>query len=229
MVATLAQEAAPPEALAGGARGAGHNVNSSRTHEEPDEIYVVGTSHISQQSAEDVERVIRAVQPDNVVVELCRSRAGMMYTEETGSETGAQTGAAPLAISGANPLQAIGRSVALGGPWALLLRVALAKNSALAQTFSQTGADFRAARRAAEAAGATIVLGDRPIEITIERSWGALSRGEKVRPAPYTLNPKPQTDPSPSSAAGRSFPWRKGAALHPPKTSPRPQALDPRP
>ena len=27
--------------------------------------------------AADVERVIRAVRPDNVVVELCRSRAGM--------------------------------------------------------------------------------------------------------------------------------------------------------
>jgi hypothetical protein len=55
------KDMAPPEALAGGARGAGHNLKSSRTHSEPLEIYVVGTSHISSQSAADVERVIRAV------------------------------------------------------------------------------------------------------------------------------------------------------------------------
>ena len=36
---------------------------------------------------------------------------------------------------------------------------------------AKAGADFRAARRTAEDIGATVVLGDRPIEITIERSW----------------------------------------------------------
>lgn len=41
---------------------------------EPEAIWLVGTTHISQESAMDVERVVRAVNPDNVVVELCRSR-----------------------------------------------------------------------------------------------------------------------------------------------------------
>ncbi|XP_065866426.1 uncharacterized protein [Euphorbia lathyris] len=41
---------------------------------EPEAIWLVGTSHISSQSAAEVERVVRAVKPDNVVVELCRSR-----------------------------------------------------------------------------------------------------------------------------------------------------------
>lgn len=41
---------------------------------EPDAIWLIGTTHTSQDSAIDVERVIRAVRPDNVVVELCRSR-----------------------------------------------------------------------------------------------------------------------------------------------------------
>lgn len=41
---------------------------------EPKEIWLIGTNHISQESAMDVERVVRAVKPDNVVVELCRSR-----------------------------------------------------------------------------------------------------------------------------------------------------------
>lgn len=41
---------------------------------EPERIWVVGTSHISERSATDVGRVLNAVKPDNVVVELCRSR-----------------------------------------------------------------------------------------------------------------------------------------------------------
>lgn len=41
---------------------------------EPDAIWLVGTHHLSRQSSADVERVVRALRPDNVVVELCRSR-----------------------------------------------------------------------------------------------------------------------------------------------------------
>ena len=41
---------------------------------EPESIWLVGTSHISQESATHVERVVRTVKPDNVAVELCRSR-----------------------------------------------------------------------------------------------------------------------------------------------------------
>lgn len=41
---------------------------------EPEAIWLVGTTHITPESADDVERVVRAVKPDNVVVELCRSR-----------------------------------------------------------------------------------------------------------------------------------------------------------
>ena len=185
---THPQDLAPPEALAGGERGAGHNINSSKVHEEPLEIYVVGTSHISQQSAADVERVIRSVKPDNVVVELCRSRSGMMYAEDPapalnkdGSSTSEDGGVSALSISGANPMQAIGRSLALGGPFAFAVRVALAKNTALASTLQNTGADFRAARRAAQEVGATLVLGDRPVEITIERAWRALPWGQRSR------------------------------------------------
>lgn len=41
---------------------------------EPEEIWLLGINHISRRSADDVARVVRAVRPDNVVVELCRSR-----------------------------------------------------------------------------------------------------------------------------------------------------------
>jgi hypothetical protein len=57
------RSSAPPEALSGGARGAGHNETSSRQHREPEEIYVIGTSHVSEQSARDVERVVSFLTP----------------------------------------------------------------------------------------------------------------------------------------------------------------------
>lgn len=41
---------------------------------EPETIWLVGTTHLSPDSAGDVERVVRVLNPDNVVVELCRSR-----------------------------------------------------------------------------------------------------------------------------------------------------------
>jgi hypothetical protein len=52
------KEKAPPQALFGGARGAGHSAASAGQHVEPDEIIIVGTSHLSAQSATDVERVV---------------------------------------------------------------------------------------------------------------------------------------------------------------------------
>lgn len=41
---------------------------------EPEVVYIVGTAHMSRLSADQVTRVINSVHPDNVVIELCRSR-----------------------------------------------------------------------------------------------------------------------------------------------------------
>ncbi|KAJ7970020.1 traB domain-containing protein [Quillaja saponaria] len=46
---------------------------------EPEAIWLVGTSHIFKELAMDVERVVRAEKPDNVVVELCRSRQVLFW------------------------------------------------------------------------------------------------------------------------------------------------------
>lgn len=46
---------------------------------EPEAIWLIGTNHLSLESAVDVERVIRAIRPENVVVELCRSRQVALY------------------------------------------------------------------------------------------------------------------------------------------------------
>lgn len=47
---------------------------------EPEYIWLIGTTHVSKESAMEVERVVKAVKPDNVVVELCRSRQVLVFS-----------------------------------------------------------------------------------------------------------------------------------------------------
>ncbi|KAL3701329.1 hypothetical protein R1sor_019351 [Riccia sorocarpa] len=162
-------------------------------YREPETVFVVGTAHMSSVSAAQVERVVQAVRPENVVVELCRSRAGIMFEDsgtndlsssDYGLETqGAQKAKNLLTIGGENFGAAIRRSLRLGGRSALALRLLLGRVSEKLSKSAgvATGVEFRAARRAAEETGAQLVLGDRPIEVTLKRAWEALKWDEKLR------------------------------------------------
>ncbi|KAK9829523.1 hypothetical protein WJX72_006314 [[Myrmecia] bisecta] len=184
-------------------RPADYHERRTDGYQEPELVFVVGTAHVSTKSAEDVRRVITAVEPDNVVVELCRSRAAIMYddaqdAQDAGSQgraagdgnstasTSGRSGAQainPMSLSGGSLPQAFQRTLQLGGSPALMLRLALGQLSKRlsARVGVRTGEDVRAARQAAEAVGAELVLGDRPIEITLERAWNALSWRRKAQ------------------------------------------------
>ncbi|WOL05245.1 traB domain-containing protein isoform X1 [Canna indica] len=148
---------------------------------EPEVIWLIGTSHLSEKSALDVERVARALRPDNVVVELCRSRAGIMYAST--SEEVPSLKSNMFSLSGAKFFGAISRSINLGGQSALALRLPLAIFSSKISSGANRsfGDEFRAARKVSEEIGAQIVLGDRPIEITLERAWSSLTLSERMR------------------------------------------------
>lgn len=148
---------------------------------EPEEIWLVGTTHISEESGGHVERVIRELRPDNVVVELCRSRAGIMYTSSD-VELNQKMNSSMFALSGNGFFGAVGRSIGLGGQTALALRLLLAAfSSKLSSGVNRSfGDEFRVARKASEEVGAQIVLGDRPIEITLERAWNSLEWKDKL-------------------------------------------------
>ncbi|XP_047075591.1 traB domain-containing protein isoform X1 [Lolium rigidum] len=149
---------------------------------EPEEVWILGTSHLSAESTQDVERVLRAVRPDNVVVELCRSRAGIMYAPDNASGE-------PLlksnmfSLGGTKFFGAVNRSINLGGQSALALRLLLAVFSSKISSGANRpfGEEFRAARRVSEDIDAQLVLGDRPIEITLERALKSLSWDEKTK------------------------------------------------
>ena len=168
---------------------------------EPELVLLVGTSHASSASAEEVRRTIEVARPENVVVELCRSRSSVMYrtddsttsstssTSSTGSN--ASIGATPSTSRASNPLLLSGgedffttfkRTLELGGQSAFLLRLILGKvSNRLASDMNvETAGEFIAARLAAELTGAQLVLGDRPIEVTLRRAWERLSVRQKI-------------------------------------------------
>uniref|UniRef100_A0A453RQ16 TraB domain-containing protein n=1 Tax=Aegilops tauschii subsp. strangulata TaxID=200361 RepID=A0A453RQ16_AEGTS len=70
-----------------------------------------------------------------------------------------------------------------GGQSALALRLLLAVFSSKISSGANRpfGEEFRAARRVSEDIGAQLVLGDRPIEITLERALKSLSWDEKTK------------------------------------------------
>ncbi|XP_068490806.1 uncharacterized protein [Phaseolus vulgaris] len=148
---------------------------------EPEFIWLIGTTHVSKDSAMEVERVVRALRPDNVVVELCRSRAGIMYVSAD-EDLGKQMRSNMFSLSGTGFFGAVGRSINLGGQTALALRLLLAAfSSKISSDINRPfGDEFRAARKASEEVGAQIVLGDRPIEITLQRAWKAMKWIEKL-------------------------------------------------
>ncbi|GKV05034.1 hypothetical protein SLEP1_g17086 [Rubroshorea leprosula] len=93
-----------------------------------------------------------------------------MYTTNE-SEDGPQLRSNMFSLSGTGFFGAVGRSINLGGQSALALRLLLAVfSSKISSDVNRPfGDEFRAARKASEEVGAQIVLGDRPIEITVGR------------------------------------------------------------
>lgn len=104
-----------------------------------------------------------------------------MYTSNDG-EVGQQLRSNMFSLSGTGFFGAVGRSINLGGQTALALRLLLAIfSSKLSSDINRPfGDEFRAARKISEEIGAQIVLGDRPIEITLERAWNSLTWTEKL-------------------------------------------------
>lgn len=45
-------------------------------------VFLIGTAHFSKESQTDVSQVMRAVQPDIVVLELCKSRTNILHMDE---------------------------------------------------------------------------------------------------------------------------------------------------
>ena len=60
-----------------------------------DEVFLVGTAHISRKSADEVRSVIRSVRPETVFLELCDERARAMRKMMMNGRNSLSDGAIP--------------------------------------------------------------------------------------------------------------------------------------
>jgi pheromone shutdown protein TraB len=137
-------------------------------------FYLLGSAHISKQSAVDAERLVAAVRPETVMLELCHDRRALLSADFDAAVREVPLGEALADI-------ASGRATAFTALYGWLL------SRLGAGLECQPGAEFRAACRAAHECGAAVVLGDRPLPATLARVWAALSPWEKARLAGQLL------------------------------------------
>jgi len=137
-------------------------------------VYLVGTAHFSRESCEDVSCVIRAVQPDIVMVELCKARSNILHLDEQTIQEEAQN------LDLEKTLEIIRSQGAVQGVMYLLL---LSMSAHLTKELGMApGGEFRRAFMEAKAVpGCLVHLGDRPINITLKRAISALSAWQKVK------------------------------------------------
>ncbi|KAG8183081.1 hypothetical protein JTE90_010904 [Oedothorax gibbosus] len=139
-------------------------------------VYLVGTAHFSVESQEDVTKTIRAVQPDTVMLELCKDRINTLALDEAtileeAKELNFQKMKTTIEQNGL--LQGI--------LYFLLLSMSVHFTKELGMA---PGGEFRRAYlEAQQIPGCVVHLGDRPIHISLRRALAKLSLWQKIRVA----------------------------------------------
>ncbi len=123
------------------------------------EILLVGTAHVSRESADLVREVIEGVRPDAVCVELDAARQAQLRNRQKFESLDLkqiirQQQLAPLILN----LLLVSYQQKLGGKLGVL-----------------PGAEFVAAVESAEALGIPVALCDRDVKVTLRRAWAALT------------------------------------------------------
>eukprot|EP00667_Euglena_gracilis_P012304 EG_transcript_12631 len=138
------------------------------------EVYLVGTAHISNISAQLVRTVIREVQPDTVMVELDASRFKKFGLDGSGTKEKPPSLLARLQkdlFDGALPWGQRVQKVQ-----ADLLGAALSQfYQALDRMGFNSGQEFAVAVAEARAINAALLLGDQPVDTTLQRLQQALA------------------------------------------------------
>ncbi|EFN66316.1 TraB domain-containing protein [Camponotus floridanus] len=137
-------------------------------------LYLVGTAHFSVESQNDVSKVIQAVRPHIVVVELCRARVGILQLDEEVMFRYAKD------IDFRVMMDTIKKEGLYNGLLhILLLRMA---THVAKQLGMPPGGEFRRAFEEAKKVPNCIVhLADRPINITMQRAIRSLSWWQTIK------------------------------------------------
>jgi pheromone shutdown-related protein TraB len=133
--------------------------NLDRIQVGDQEIFLVGTAHISKKSVELAERTIRTVQPDTVAIELCDSRWRAIQDPHRWRNT---------------DIMKVIREGRVNLLVAQLLLSAFQKR--LGDRLEvKPGTEMIRAAEVAKEINANLCLADREVKITLKRTWAGLS------------------------------------------------------
>ncbi|UCD91442.1 MAG: TraB/GumN family protein [Desulfobacterales bacterium] len=129
------------------------------------DIILLGTAHVSKESARQVTEVIEAEKPDTVCVELCESRYMSIRQKDKWQNTD------------------IVKVIKEKKSFLLLSNLLLASfQKRIAQKFDIVpGEEMIKAIEAAEAVGADIHLADRSIRVTLAKTWRFMGLWDKIK------------------------------------------------
>ena len=132
---------------------------------EGKEITLIGTAHVSRESAELVQQVIEEQKPDTVCVELCQSRYQSIRQKDRWQETD------------------IVKIIKEKKSFLLLSNLLLASfQKRIARKFDiKPGEEMIKAIESGEAVDAHIHLADRDIRTTLARAWRAMGLWSKIK------------------------------------------------
>ncbi|KAM0896422.1 hypothetical protein ACQ4PT_023208 [Festuca glaucescens] len=128
-------------------------------------VYVVGTAHVSQESCDQVKAVIDYLKPQVVFLELCQSRITILKPQN-------------LQVPTMNEMIDMWKNKKMN-TFGILYSWFLAKVAS--QLDVLPGAEFRVGYEEAMKYGGKVVLGDRPVQITLRRTWGMMSLWQRTK------------------------------------------------
>lgn len=147
------------------------NENVHRINLEDREIILIGTAHVSRESADLVERVIGEERPNTVCVELCRPRYEAILQQDKWQQT---------------DIVKVIREKRTSILLSQLIMASLQRK--IAEKFNITpGEEMLRAIARAEEIGAEIVLADREIRVTLLRTWRKMGFWSKMKVLPDLL------------------------------------------
>jgi len=146
-------------------------------------IFIIGTAHFSRESQNDVVTVMRAVQPDVVMLELCKSRTNILQMDEETILSESQN------LTTQRAMQTLREYGTIQGIMYLLM---LSMSANLTKTLGMApGGEFRVAfRESQKIPGCIVHLGDRPIQITLKRALASLTTWQRIKLAFNVLTSK---------------------------------------
>jgi pheromone shutdown protein TraB len=174
-------------------------------------VYLLGTAHVSNDSCRDVQLLLESVQPDVIMVELCEARMALLepslppsplsehyqeYSNDDHSEHSESSTEKEKRFSFREKVQQVQASQG-GSRWQACATVLLtqAQEGYAEELGVELGGEFRAAREYwhhrnqliqehpySMTPECRLVLGDRPVSITLWRTWESLpSRWTKTK------------------------------------------------